>query len=339
MVDSGFVKGNSNNLPKVDMFMVCEYVKNNDNFNAAEVRNAKMNVSSRQNYGDSAIGYVCVKRENSICTVKAKVCPEHRVRNKAYSVIVIVDEENESIINVECQDCAASSGGCKHAIAFVMWIHRRSEDPSPTDVQCYWKKAVLANVGTARKFIETKDLGETSTTSSEPQDVPSNEYPSFLMTILDIAKKKDLDRNALADEFMLFAQLQMSETVCEEVNRRTIDQSDNSLWYELRYGRITASKLHESAHCQTSDGALVNEIIGASKLFNSVQMERGKRLESEVLHELRRKKGLECCNSGLLLSPMFPVLGASPDAVGDDFIVEIKCPSSDKGFKRFLPKT
>jgi len=66
--------------------------------------------SSRQNYGDSAIGYVCLKRENSICTVKAKVCPEHRVRNKAYSVILTVDEKIESIINVECHDCAASSG-------------------------------------------------------------------------------------------------------------------------------------------------------------------------------------------------------------------------------------
>ncbi|TGZ52775.1 Uncharacterized protein DBV15_11267 [Temnothorax longispinosus] len=157
MVVSGFVKGNSNNLPKVDMFMVCKYVKNNDNFNAALLRSAMQKLtcnSSRQNYGDSAISYVCVKRENLICTVKAKVCPEHRVRNKVYFVIVIVNEENESIINVEY--------GCKHAIAFVMWIYRRTEDPSPTDVQCYWKKPVLANVGTVRQFIEAKDFGETS---------------------------------------------------------------------------------------------------------------------------------------------------------------------------------
>lgn len=118
----------------------------------------------------------------------------------------------------------------------------------------------------------------------------------------------------------------MSEAICEEVNRRTIEQSDNLLWYELRYGRLTASKLHESAHCQTPDGTLVNEIIGASKLFNSPQMERGKRLESEVLCTLQKKTGLECYKSGLLLSSLFPVLGASPDAVGDDFIVEIKCP-------------
>ncbi|XP_011701495.1 PREDICTED: uncharacterized protein LOC105458122 [Wasmannia auropunctata] len=366
MVDSDFVKGNSNNLPKVDMFMVCEYVKNSDDFNAAEFRNAKVNISSRQNYGDSAIGYVCLKRENTICTVKAKVCPEHRVRNKAYSVTLTVNEETESIINVECHDCAASSGGCKHAIAFLMWTHRRSEEPSPTDVQCYWKKPVLAKVGTAKQFIEAKDLLKTST-SVEPGNISSDEHPSFLQTILHIAKTKNLDsqlsrhhyvtserhitlislhflmidfvkeRKSLADEFMLFAQSRMSEAICEEVNRRTIDQSDNSLWYELRYGRITASKLYECAHCQTPDGTLVNGIIGASKLFYSAQMERGKRLENEVLHVLQNKTGLECYKCGLLLSPMFPVLGASPDAIGDNFIVEIKCPSSDKTFKKFLP--
>lgn len=82
-------------------------------------------------------------------------------------------------------------GGCKHAIAFLMWIHRRSEEPSPTDVQCYWKKSVLAKVGTAKQFMEAKDLCKTS--SSEAQNISSDEHSSFLQTILDIAEKKNLD--------------------------------------------------------------------------------------------------------------------------------------------------
>ncbi|KAL4718156.1 hypothetical protein ACJJTC_003371 [Scirpophaga incertulas] len=28
--------------------------------------------------------------------------------------------------------CPASLGGCKHAVAFLMWVHRRSEEPSCT---------------------------------------------------------------------------------------------------------------------------------------------------------------------------------------------------------------
>lgn len=44
-------------------------------------------------------------------------------------------------------------GGCKHALAFLMWMHRRTEEPSPTEVTSYWKKPRLSSVGTSLKFI------------------------------------------------------------------------------------------------------------------------------------------------------------------------------------------
>lgn len=66
--------------------------------------------SSRENYGDSVVGYVRVKREGSICTVKGRICPEHRIRQKDYTVILIVNEETEKVQCVECLDCAASEG-------------------------------------------------------------------------------------------------------------------------------------------------------------------------------------------------------------------------------------
>ncbi|GBP94367.1 hypothetical protein EVAR_60481_1 [Eumeta japonica] len=50
----------------------------------------------------------------------------HRVPH-AKMYIVNKDHENQGI------------GGCKHALALVMWTHRRSEDPTPTEVACYWK--------------------------------------------------------------------------------------------------------------------------------------------------------------------------------------------------------
>ncbi|XP_011696468.1 PREDICTED: uncharacterized protein LOC105455110 [Wasmannia auropunctata] len=90
----------------------------------------------RINYGDSAVGYVQLKRDGNICIVQGKVCPEHRVNSKAYVVKILVDEDDKNVIEVQCQDCAASEGGCKHAIAFLMWIHRRSEEPEPTESFC-----------------------------------------------------------------------------------------------------------------------------------------------------------------------------------------------------------
>jgi len=41
MVDPGFVKANSSNLPKIDIFMVAEFVKNDDRCNTAEIRLVK----------------------------------------------------------------------------------------------------------------------------------------------------------------------------------------------------------------------------------------------------------------------------------------------------------
>lgn len=86
------------------------------------------------------------------------MCPEHKVRAKCYSVTLVVDENNSHIMNCQCHDCAASAGGCKHAVAFLMWVHRRSEEPSCTSVECYWKKPTLSQVGTSVKFITVDQL-------------------------------------------------------------------------------------------------------------------------------------------------------------------------------------
>ncbi|GBP88368.1 hypothetical protein EVAR_52673_1 [Eumeta japonica] len=62
--------------------------------------------------------------------------------------------------SVQCEDCVASQGGCKHAIAFLMWLHRRSEEPSCTSVECYWKKSKLSRVGSSMKYMTAKELSK-----------------------------------------------------------------------------------------------------------------------------------------------------------------------------------
>lgn len=66
--------------------------------------------ASREHYTEEAIGYVQVKRMGSLCTVKAKVTPEHRVRSKCYNVTSLIDEAEEEIKHAVCSDCAASLG-------------------------------------------------------------------------------------------------------------------------------------------------------------------------------------------------------------------------------------
>ncbi|KAF9816534.1 hypothetical protein SFRURICE_010693 [Spodoptera frugiperda] len=153
-------------------------------------------MSSRASYGDDAVSYVQLKRENKFCTVKCKICPEHKVHAKLYGCTLVVDEEDDIILSVQCQDCVASQGGCKHAIAFLMWVHRRT---------CLIKK----------------------------------------------------------------------------VEEETREQSNSALWFELRYGRITASRTFEVSRCKTSDGTLISLIPGG-KIPDTPAMKRGRVLENEM---------------------------------------------------------
>jgi len=41
-----------------------------------------------------------------------------------------------------------------------MFIHRKSEEQSPTEVECYWKKPKLSRVGTALRCITAKSLSK-----------------------------------------------------------------------------------------------------------------------------------------------------------------------------------
>ncbi|XP_044740060.1 uncharacterized protein LOC123301387 [Chrysoperla carnea] len=213
-MESGFNKENSNNLPKFDAVML-------DRFFASNI------LVSRSSYGDDAISYVQLKRDAILCTVKRKICPEHKVHAKLYECALVVDEDDDIIVSVLCQNCAASQGGCKHAIAFLMWVHRRSEEPSCTSMECYWKKS-------KRK--------------------------TYLIKLFE---------------------------------EETREQSNSSLWFELRYGRITASRAFEVSLCKTYDGTLISLILGG-KISDTSYMKRGRDLEDEgqktMERQLKKKK-------------------------------------------------
>lgn len=78
--------------------------------------------SARTSYGDDAVSYVQVKREGNLYTIKAKICPEHKVHAKLYGVSLVVDEQEETVKSVECHDCVTSQGGCKHTMALCGFI-------------------------------------------------------------------------------------------------------------------------------------------------------------------------------------------------------------------------
>ncbi|XP_074026507.1 uncharacterized protein isoform X3 [Leptinotarsa decemlineata] len=79
MTEAGLVMAQSDNLLRIDVFMMTSFFENHPDFTSDEIRGVKAARSERCSYGDSAIGYVPVNREANICVVKARITPEHNV--------------------------------------------------------------------------------------------------------------------------------------------------------------------------------------------------------------------------------------------------------------------
>ncbi|KAF9406034.1 hypothetical protein HW555_013452, partial [Spodoptera exigua] len=322
-----FIKGDSANLPKVDSLTVANFIAKNKDFCEAEYRNVKTSLSSRESYGDDAVGYVQLQRDSKLCTV---------------NVTVIVEEKNGVIVSARCQDCPASEGGCKHAVAFLMWLHRRSEEPSCTQIECYWKKSQLSKVGTSLKFITSKEIAKSN--------IPTSSDNAVLNKFIELAAAKEIKncelirymKNSMEDllwtsmyqfeEFVNKILPLFTPNVLKDVEEKTRNQSENNLWHELRFGRVTASKAYDISRCKTSDGSLD---LGRQRPSTQA-MKRGRLLEQKVFEVVKKILGKDIKKCGLFISKLNSMIAVSPDGISEQFLVEIKCPFTEETIKNYL---
>ncbi|GBP98266.1 hypothetical protein EVAR_98948_1 [Eumeta japonica] len=161
------------------------------------------------------------------------------------------------------------TGGCKHAMAFLMWVHRRSEDPSCTSIECYWMKSKLSRVGSTLKYITAKELSKGSPSLPSTTEVFEKfvEEGKRRLTKCELMKyQKDYVLDRLLSLSMDNLVLKYKEKCCDKfldsvifsdadinnVEEETREQHKSKLWYELRYGRVTASRAYEFSRCKTS---------------------------------------------------------------------------------------
>ena len=78
-------------------------------------------------------------------------------------------------------------------------------DPSPTEIDYYWKKSTLSRIGTSIKYI----LADEMVKNKEDEENLSDKS-NFLQCVIDEAKEKQLDSyhgttlNYLIDKYMWF---------------------------------------------------------------------------------------------------------------------------------------
>ncbi|KAG4079678.1 hypothetical protein HA402_009064 [Bradysia odoriphaga] len=314
-------------------------------------------------YGDEAVGKVQVKKTSKSSHVLAEVTPEHKINTQAYIVSVNIDLRHQKIVNAQCKGCVAALGGCKHAIAVVGWLHRRSEEPSPTEEKCYWKKSALATIDPSKPY--DSDATESSTyTDSEEDDSDGfvnsfaaecasnnidchflhhydfNKFANPLLKLslhhlmFDFVHTKQVDSPNI---FIKYCSQSMDRKLLQNIVIETKSQYKSSLWRELRYGRITGSVAHEVANCKTKDGSTMDKLFG-KKFFDTKAMKRGRELEPCVKLAVEKLLGEKITDTGLWLQSELPIFGASPDGIGpkNKYCVEIKCPLTKESYKNYI---
>lgn len=247
------------------------------------------------------------------------------------------------------------SGGCKHGVAFLLWLHRRSEEPSVTSTKCYWKKSNLAKAVEMNKGMlelcgkKAPKLAEKNASFLQAvlNSCPNSEgtlFSLFKPTKFEVISLHQIMQTFLASDtsqkdaeaFISCAKSIMTDGACKEAEKYSQSQSDSPEWHELRYGRITASIVYEASRCNTLCGALSEKILGAVPALQTNAVVRGKVLETEVLKEVSKQRKLIIEKAGLYLKKEYPIFGASPDGITDEYILEVKCPSKEKTVDRYI---
>lgn len=255
-----------------------------------------------------------------------------------------------------------SLGGCKHVIALISWLHRRSTEKSRTSIECYWTKPSLSKIG--QKFLRVEDIfpskkceipltSRLSLVDSILLDFHAEGLESCAGSFVHAAEQKsttifhllmDYKKTPLphsGKSFLEFCNDSISPIDCRTIAQKTSGQAKSKCWFNHRFSRITGSKIFEISRCTTDAGSLVNTILGASKVFETTAMKRGKILEPEVIKEVQKKlkneRGLtsKIEFTGIVVKPSHVIFGASPDGLLPDHIIEIKCPSENQYDKYF----
>lgn len=166
------------------------------------------------------------------------------------------------------------------------------------------------------------------------------ELPQELVISVQVLKMENLMKSFGRGSFQDFHDhcvkaLNENSHLLKVANDLTVEQADTNIWHELRIGRITASRLHETTRCTMSNGSLVDKFLGKRSGWSFAMM-RGTVLEEFVFDEVK-KEYPELQRAGLIMSHnVHPFFAASPDGLHNDFVLEIKCPGTANTFAQYI---
>uniref|UniRef100_A0A1Q3EW73 Putative yqaj-like viral recombinase domain protein n=2 Tax=Culex tarsalis TaxID=7177 RepID=A0A1Q3EW73_CULTA len=306
------------------------------------VENVAINKETKSNVY-SVEGVLKVIQQDSmakpVAKGKKKKAPVEDVKPtvEIHNIRAEINESGDDIINAaSCKQCKDK---CPKIYAFLLWIQQRQAELEELEnnQEISLKKIKRErNNDNVLKPVNIEPLPTLPKLKKENITTPSQvalESAQKLSLVNLIQEYNGQD----PQQFLEFCGRRMQEENYSNAEILTVEQADTDLWHELRKGRITASRIHEASRCSMLRGSLCDKIMGIKSGF-SFAMKRGTDLEGHVFAVLQ-KQYPSLRNAGLVLDPQFPWMGASPDGLADDFVLEIKCPYTPKTFEAYIDVT
>ncbi|XP_044182751.1 uncharacterized protein LOC114950049 [Acropora millepora] len=152
--------------------------------------------------------------------------------------------------------------------------------------------------------VETLDL---------PQHLPDLYDENLIEQTYDDLVRKSRD---------IFTSMSCTSKQVKIAEEFTRSQSKSNLWFRLRSGKITASKFYDACKTKPTSPSisLVKEICYGTKKFHSKATDWGCKHEKTALQQYAKimkenHADFHVKESGLMINPLHPHLGASPDAI------------------------
>lgn len=175
---------------------------------------------------------------------------------------------------------------------------------------------------TTRRTIITKRNTHKHSALGDMDYGPNCEKPDMTPDVFQLEKEN------------LFKSLEKTDEERKEIQRATLLQAGSGEWLERRRKMLTASKFGRICRRRitTSCKNLVKNIMYSPNVLNVPALAYGRKNEPIALQQLEKQEHITVQLCGLFIDNNLQFLGATPDGlVGEDGLVEVKCPSSAAG--------
>ena len=320
---------------------------------------------SKKLYHDKLLLCFRIATENGIFFVKTKIKAEYMKTH--YNVDVSFTSDG-GIIESQCE-CGAGmgpAGHCKHicctlyaSLKFVTTGNVKLHETCTEKLQTFHQAKKFIWSPLKAKDLKLQGADEFTSMDFDPRPEHLRQHPGytdyFRNTCLNFPGISSMpifqmftpaNTHAVAhdhDYLKLTPEDDFLETLCvtkispeerQSVERRTLGQDKNPLWYEERTKRLSSSMFGRICKAMNSDKTdrhkLARSLVEVTKI-KAPALDHGRKYEDMAISAYMSATDHDVKKCGIVVSCDKPFLACSPDGVIDNFnFLEVKCPFTAK---------